>query len=260
MKPSYAADAPTGARGLPKCTKLPTKAAWDGVGMPKQTHFKTSPRQAAEPWEVFYDQARSAELPALPWFAELAGLSRDTLFRDLGYTFWNRELVAALAARMRGERWLELAAGTGRLTAELARRGVRIAATDDHSQAAHAVRGCQRAIRYGTWVARFSARDALSAFAPEAVLCAWPPLGSCLVPDLLAGVLPESERLGLLVCLGDPAGATEAPVSAHELPPGWTLEAWPECLPWLLGFNDPAESCGSNSRLLVYRRPVPAPD
>jgi hypothetical protein len=224
--------------------------------MPKQGEFKTSSTRVPDRWSALQEQARRSLLPALPSFGELPGQSRALLFRELGYTFWNRELVGALASRMRAEgceRWVELAAGTGRLTAELARRGVGIAATDNYAQAAEAVRGSQRIIQYGNWVARLSARDALAELAPDGVLCAWPPLGSCLVPDLLAGVLPGAERLRVVVAIGDPQGATEAPVHPHELPSGWSLEAWPECSRWLLGFNDPEDARHSHSRLLVYR-------
>jgi hypothetical protein len=149
---------------------------------------------------------------------------------------------------------VELAAGTGRLAAELARRGVDVAATDNYAQASEAVRGCQRSIRYGSWVERLSARDALAELAPDGVICAWPPLGSCLVPDLLAGALPGAGSLRLVLVIGDPQGATEAPIHPHELPGGWSLEAWPECARWLLGFNDPEDARDSHSRLLVYRK------
>lgn len=203
--------------------------------------------------ETLYLAARQASLPAVPKFAELRHQSRDTLFHELGYTFWNRELLDALAVRMQSDCWLELAAGTGRLTAELVRRGVRIAATDDYSQAPEAVRASQRSISYGAWVGKLSAREAVVASSPAAVICAWPPLGSCLVPDLLTGSLPGCHELRLLVCIGDPTGATEAPTYPHELPAGWALERWPECERWLRGFNDPAEASHSYSRLLVYR-------
>lgn len=230
--------------------------------MPKQGEFETSSTREHDWWRALHEQARLAGLPALPSFTELPGQSRALLFRELGYTFWNRELVDALASRMRAEgceRWVELAAGTGRLAAELVRRGVGIVATDNYSQAAEAVRGSQRSIRYGSWVAHLSARDALVELAPDGVLCAWPPLGSCLVPDLLVGVLPGAERLRIVLAIGDPQGATEAPVHPHELPAGWSLEAWPNCARWLLGFNDSEDARDSHSRLLVYRKqPVDA--
>lgn len=225
--------------------------------MPKQTDFETSSDGERRHWDALFDAARQADLTELPRFAELRNACRTQLFRELGYTFWNQEFVDALATRMQVEtrgRWVELAAGTGRLTAELARRGVHIAATDDYSQAPERVRGCQRAIAYGEWVGCCSAHDTLVAFSPEAVVCAWPPLGSCLVPDLLSGCLPGSERVRVVLCIGDPGGATEAPAHAQELPPGWALESWSECARWLLGFNDPVDEIGSHSRLLVYRR------
>jgi hypothetical protein len=203
--------------------------------------------------------AAAAGLPELPSFAEVVEGDRERLFRELGYTFWNRELVDALAARCRAEgalRWVELAAGTGRWAAEMARRGIDVAATDDYSQVPERVRGAQRAVCCGEWVERLPAREAVALLRPEAVLCAWPPLGSCLVPDLLLGALLGSEALRLLLCIGEPGGATEAPVAADELPPGWRLESWPEAEPYLAGFNDPPPGPGwrTYSRLLVYRR------
>lgn len=201
----------------------------------------------------------AASLPPLPAHAALDAGDRDSWFRELGYTYWNRELVDALAARMQVERldtWVELAAGSGRLAAELSRRGVGIAATDDHSQSAERVVGRQRAITYGEWVEPLSAREALASLRPDGVVCAWPPLGSCLVPELLAGSLPGSERLRVIICIGEPGGATEAPTHPGEIPEAWGLDEWPECARYLVGFNDPPAGPGwrSHSRLLVYRR------
>ena len=207
---------------------------------------------------IWAEQARkaAASLPPLPTFAEALALERETAFRELGYTFWNQELLEGMATRMREEVWLELAAGTGRLTAELSRREVAVTATDDYSQLSGRVRDAERVIEYGEWVAPLSAREAVARFRPRAVLCAWPPFGSGLALDLLAGTLPGSEEMALLVCIGEPGGATEAPLHPHELPPGWALEAWPECEAYLVSFNDPPPGFGwrTYSRLLVYRR------
>ncbi|MCC2669313.1 MAG: SAM-dependent methyltransferase [Armatimonadetes bacterium] len=226
-------------------------------GFPRQSGFETDSASHVNEWAALLQQARAAPLSPLPTFAEAVAGERIGLLRDLGYTFWNQELIESLTVRLAAaglDRWLELAAGTGRLSAELARRGIDVAATDDYSQAPDRVRGSQRAIRYEGWVAPLSAREAMARFQPPGVLCAWPPLGSCLVPDLLGGGIPGAEALALLVCIGDPAGATEAPRHPHELPPGWTLETWPDCEQYLTGFNDPSNSPGSNSRLLIYRR------
>lgn len=225
--------------------------------MPRHSENETLSSAPATRWSAFLAAAVNASLPALPQFADLLGRPRDHLFQELGYSFWNRELVEALAGRMHSEtcrRWLELAAGTGRLTAELARRGVNVVATDDYSQAPEAVRDSQRPIAYGSWVARLSARDAMMEFAPEGAICAWPPLGSCLIPDLLSGSVRGSGHLRLVLAVGDPQGATEAPLYPHELPEGWSLEEWPESARWLTGFNDPDDAPGRNSRLLVYRK------
>jgi hypothetical protein len=137
-------------------------------------------------YEALAEQTRAAAvaLPDLPPFSEARTADPRALFRELGYTFWNRELVDALSARLHGERitrWVELAAGTGRWAAELARRGVPVAATDDYSQAPERIRSNQRPIQYGAWVARMPAAEAMQHLRPEGVLCAWPPLGSGLL-------------------------------------------------------------------------------
>ena len=198
-------------------------------------------------------------LPILPSFAETRSTDPRVLFRELGYTFWNDELLHALSVRLQGEdaaRWVELAAGTGRWAAELARRGVHVAATDDYSQAPERVRSNQRPIQYGEWVARMPAAQAVRHFQPEGVLCAWPPLGSGLIPDLLSGGMPGAEGLRVIVCIGEPGGATEAPQAQTEISSLWRLETWSECERYLTGFNDPSDGQGgqSNSRLLIYSR------
>src|SRR4051794_1377334 len=104
--------------------------------MPLPTHFHPADRYGTLARRC---EEAAAGLPELPTFAEVLAGDRERWLAELGYTFWNRELLEALAARCRSEgpvRWVELAAGTGRWAAELARRGVTVAATDDHSQAA----------------------------------------------------------------------------------------------------------------------------
>lgn len=216
---------------------------------------------AEDEWRLLAGRTRQSArtLAPLPAFTPALLAQRELLFRVLGYSFWNRELLDGLASRFRLEgpcRWVELAAGTGRWAAEMARRGVDVAATDDYSQAPERVRGSQRPLQYGSWVERLSAREATARLRPQGVLCAWPPLGSCLVPDLLAGALPGSGGVRQVVCVGEPGGATEAPVHPGELPEGWLVDSWPECEPYLIGFNDPPPGPGwrSHARLLVYRR------
>ena len=211
-------------------------------------------------WQRFADHAREAAvgLPPLPTFAEVRDGDRERWFAELGYTFWNVELLDALAVRcqaLSARRWVELAAGTGRLTAELARRGLPIAATDSYAQSQDRVRSFQRVIRYGEWVARLDAREAVTRLQPDAVLCAWPPLGNGLIPDLLTGRIPGS-TLQAVVCIGEPGGASEMPGSEAELPTGWRMEEWPECERCLAGFNDPTGGprFRSHSALKVYLR------
>jgi hypothetical protein len=201
------------------------------------------PRGTPEPWQPLF---------ALPFTAR-----RDALRRRLGYTFWTRELADAIASRLaaRGhERRVEVAAGAGRFTLELVARGVEVVATDnyDQSPAAIAARraltepdqpragsgGCtpnQEGTIYPDWVGRYEARDAIRTLQPDLVLVSWPPLGSGMVPSLLADPEPT---FSALLFLGEPGGCSEAPTDPSELPPGWQLEPWHDCERFLIGFTD----------------------
>lgn len=86
------------------------------------------------------------------------------------YCFYSRQLVHALAALIGKRTCLEIAAGDGTLTRFLADRGVRITATDDYSW--------KHEVKYPEFVVRKDAGEALREYAPEVVLCSWPPAGN----------------------------------------------------------------------------------
>lgn len=86
------------------------------------------------------------------------------------YCFYSRQLVKALAAVIGTRTCLEIAAGDGTLTRFLADSGVRITATDDYSW--------KHEVKYPEFVVRMDANEALREYAPEAVLCSWPPAGN----------------------------------------------------------------------------------
>jgi len=83
------------------------------------------------------------------------------------YCFYSRQLVDRLADIIGNRNCLEIAAGDGTLSRFLRDRGVRITTTDDYSWA--------HAVSYPEWVVRSEAREALSRYAPETVICSWPP-------------------------------------------------------------------------------------
>lgn len=83
------------------------------------------------------------------------------------YCFYSRPLVDALANMAASGVCLEIGAGDGTLTRFLKNRGVRITATDNHAW--------KHAVTYPEWVIKLDAREALSAYAPEVVICSWPP-------------------------------------------------------------------------------------
>lgn len=83
------------------------------------------------------------------------------------YCFYSRELVDALAGMIESRSCLEIGAGDGTLTRFLKDSGVALTATDNH--------GWSQAVQYPEWVAKLDAREALAAYAPEVVICSWPP-------------------------------------------------------------------------------------
>jgi hypothetical protein len=83
------------------------------------------------------------------------------------YCFYSRELVEALAGMIASRSCLEIGAGDGTLTRYLKDRGIALTATDNH--------GWNNAVAYPDWVIRLDAREALAAYAPEVVICSWPP-------------------------------------------------------------------------------------
>src|SRR5512135_2470656 len=83
------------------------------------------------------------------------------------YCFYSRKLIEALAAMIASRSCLEIAAGDGTLTRFLQEQGVQLTATDTH--------GWSSAMQYPDWVVKQDARAALSAYAPEVVICSWPP-------------------------------------------------------------------------------------
>ena len=83
------------------------------------------------------------------------------------YCFYSRELITALAKMIAARSCLEIGAGDGTLTRFLKNQGVQLTATDNH--------GWQNAVDYPEWVIKLDAREALTAYSPEVVICSWPP-------------------------------------------------------------------------------------
>lgn len=83
------------------------------------------------------------------------------------YCFYSQPLVDALAKMAASQVCLEIGAGDGTLTRFLKNRGIQITATDNHAW--------KHAVTYPEWVIKLGAREALTAYAPEVVICSWPP-------------------------------------------------------------------------------------
>ncbi len=83
------------------------------------------------------------------------------------YCFYSRELVEALAGMIASRSCLEIGAGDGTLTRFLRDSGVELTATDNHAW--------QNAVEYPEWVIKLDAREALTTYSPQVVICSWPP-------------------------------------------------------------------------------------
>ena len=86
------------------------------------------------------------------------------------YCFYSQQLIEALADLIGARSCLEIAAGDGTLTRFLVQRGVQVQASDDYSW--------EHSVSYPEWVARLDAKEALRLYAPEVVICSWPPAGN----------------------------------------------------------------------------------
>jgi hypothetical protein len=83
------------------------------------------------------------------------------------YCFYSRALIEALAGMIASRSCLEIGAGDGTLTRFLKNQGVQLTATDNH--------GWKNAVTYPEWVIKLDAREALTTYKPEVVICSWPP-------------------------------------------------------------------------------------
>jgi hypothetical protein len=83
------------------------------------------------------------------------------------YCFYSRELIEALTEMIASRSCLEIGAGDGTLSHFLKNQGIKITATDNYSW--------KNAVEYPADVINFDAREALKTYAPEVVICSWPP-------------------------------------------------------------------------------------
>lgn len=83
------------------------------------------------------------------------------------YCFYSRPLIEELAKMIASRSCLEIAAGDGTLSRFLKSHGIEITATDNY--------GWKHAVQYPADVANLDAKAALEKFAPEVVICSWPP-------------------------------------------------------------------------------------
>jgi hypothetical protein len=83
------------------------------------------------------------------------------------YCFYSRALIESLAGMIADRSCLEIGAGDGTLARFLKEQGVQLTATDNH--------GWEKSVAYPDWVLKLDAREALATYAPEVVICSWPP-------------------------------------------------------------------------------------
>jgi hypothetical protein len=83
------------------------------------------------------------------------------------YCFYSRALIKSMTAMIASRSCLEIGAGDGTLTRFLRNQGVQLIATDNC--------GWNNIIDYPEYVLKLDAREALATYAPEVVICSWPP-------------------------------------------------------------------------------------
>jgi hypothetical protein len=83
------------------------------------------------------------------------------------YCFYSKPFIATLVEMINNRKCLEIGAGDGTLTGFLKAQGVEITATDNYSWA--------KSVHYPEWVIKMDAREALTNYSPEVVICSWPP-------------------------------------------------------------------------------------
>lgn len=123
--------------------------------------------------KLFFSKGLERKMTRLFWFRLIWPLIwRKRLLMPLVesrgiYCFYSRELVEALAAIIGSRSCIEIAAGDGTLSRFLKSRGIQITATDNQSWT--------HSIQYPDDVALCDAKEALRRYAPEVVVCSWPP-------------------------------------------------------------------------------------
>ena len=114
------------------------------------------------------------------------------------YCFYSWQLVKALARLVKGKRTIEIAAGDGTLARFLRAAGAEVSASDDQSW--------QTFVAYPAEVEKLGANESLAKYAPEAVVCSWPPAGNSFEARVF-----DCASVKLYIVIGGPdAGNTEA--------------------------------------------------
>lgn len=144
-----------------------------------------------------------------PSFAE-----REEVVRRFGlWALLTWSFVDSLAARLRGERVLEVFAGTGWLAWALGTRGIKVVATDNYSWAfpipprvpVIKMDATQAVLRYRNWATTLLMCWPPPSLAPEAALLRWPlgkkvvyigePRGGCTAADGFFDLFQETETI-----------------------------------------------------------------
>jgi hypothetical protein len=125
---------------------------------------------------LFFDRKRQRRSPSRLLFKCLWPLVRgkaaiSTTIQGMGiYCVFTREFARELKRLICDRACVEVGAGDGTLTLLLEAFGVSVHATDNYSW--------EKRIRYPDWVEKYTAEQALERYAPEVVLCSWPPPGN----------------------------------------------------------------------------------
>ncbi len=83
------------------------------------------------------------------------------------YCFYSKPFIDTLVKMINSRKCLEIGAGDGTLTSFLKTQGIELNATDNYSWS--------KSVKYPESVIKMDAREALTTYSPEVVICSWPP-------------------------------------------------------------------------------------
>lgn len=127
------------------------------------------------------------------------------------YCFYSKDLLNQLSNLVGNTKCLEIGAGDGTLTNFLRGMGVNCDATDNYSWEYY--------IKYPDFVEKLEAREALNKYAPDTVICSWPPPGNTFEKSIFT-----MESVKLYIVIGTINPSFSGNHDTYQQQNGFTME------------------------------------